>query len=471
MGDNIMIRRRNLLKLAIAGAAIPTGLKNNVFISSAFASSLAANIQINWSSKVAQTSALTFGSNDYYQVQKPQAGADPTYQQRIAQLNLGLFRIHHAQLSNLWSDPVAQTWSVDKVQACYDIASYWTGRTLVQNIPNWPSWMRQDAAGLLDPNEHARYAQFCAQLVWIVNQQLNRQVKFWEPFNERETIYQQAGRLTELWSLYNQCAIAMKAVDPQIKVGGPVMSWDNTSLLGTFLQNCGGNVDFISWHRYASGNPKATTDSLMSATPNYAKQVANIRKVTTKYIPNRKVPLLLGEYNINYSWQSGENRQNTQIGAAWFASILKYLAEAGTDMVASWNLKDGIYGLIDPNNKLRPAATVFEWGTKYLIGDVIPSLSNQSVVEALVVRQPSGDCSLLLINKSSQTATVSLQSSLSATFLDLSTIAAGFYLDSTGLQTLSPQSLMGQYQLALAPYALALLRLPANHPFARKVVF
>jgi hypothetical protein len=54
-----------------------------------------------------------------------------------------------------------------------------------------------------------------------------------------------------------------------------------------------------------------------------------------------------------------------------FASAFKHLAESGIDMAAFWYLKDGIYGIIYPANKLRSAANVFAWGNKYLIGKVI----------------------------------------------------------------------------------------------------
>ncbi|MCY7390058.1 MAG: hypothetical protein LH647_00720 [Leptolyngbyaceae cyanobacterium CAN_BIN12] len=77
-------------------------------------------------------------------------------------------------------------------------------------------------------------------------------------------------------------------------------------------------------------------------------------------------------------------------------------------MATSWHLKDGIYGMIDPDNNLRPAATVFEWGRRYLVGTVVKTQSNHRFVEGFAVRQENGARSLLLINKSAKVTRLGL---------------------------------------------------------------
>jgi hypothetical protein len=78
-------------------------------------------------------------------------------------------------------------------------------------------------------------------------------------------------------------------------------------------------------------------------------------------------------------------------------------------MSTSWHLKDGIYGMIDPDNNLRPAATVFTWANTYLVGDVVKSTSDHAQIEALAVHQRNGNQALLLINKSAQPTQLTLQ--------------------------------------------------------------
>jgi xylan 1,4-beta-xylosidase len=418
---------------------------------------IAAKVSVDWSTVLAQSTPFTFGSNDY-EITTPQAAADSVYQSRLAQLGIGLIRIHYAGLFERWTNPTTKTWNEAKIKAGFD-ASYPQRPTIIQNLPGWPDWMAQDKDGILNPSEYNRYTLFCAQLVDILNRRQQRKIIYWEPFNEQDVAYENAGKLNELWKLYNRVARAMKAKDPQIKVGGPALTWDEPSRLESFLQACGPNVDFVSWHRYGSDDANASTDTLMSYTPKYGEQVRDFRELVKEFIPNRKVPLLLGEYNINYSWESGETRQNTHVGAVWFASVLKHLAEAGIDMATSWHLKDGVYGMIDPDNNLRPSANVFAWGIKYLTGRVMQTKSDNALVEAMAVWQGPRKRSLLLINKSAGSATLNIQVKQLAF---KPTSQTTFYLDANGVRTTNGQpTLLNQETMTLSPYSLALLHFSA----------
>lgn len=445
------MRRRNLLKLAISGAAIAPVLniacqRKQVANSQ---SGIASKVIVDWETQQAITTPFTFGSNDY-EITIPERAADPVYQGLLAQLNIRLIRIHHANLSNDWSDANSQSWNEAKIKAGYD-ASYPQKPTIIQNISGWPQWMKQNEDGLLDFSERDRYANFCAELVDIINNRHQRKVAYWEPLNEQDVRYEKAGKLNELWQIYNKVAAAMKAKDPLIKVGGPALNWDEPNRMGYFLQECGQNVDFISWHRYSTGNAKESTDNLMAYTSTYGNQVKTFREVITKHIPNRKIPLLLGEYNINYSWESGETRQNTIIGAVWYASVLKHLSEAGIDMATSWHLKDGIYGIIDPSNYLRPAANVFAWGIKYLTGKVMRAETDHPSIEAMAVQQEDGEKSLLLINKSDKIVAIEVEGMPDVSW-------PMFFLDESGVKTISLiAGTLKRKPLILNPYSLVLL--------------
>lgn len=409
------MRRRQIIKLAsgsVVGLGILHTLRNvnyNNHVHAHTSSHFVANIKVDWENKIAETTPLTFGSNNYEITDLK--NADSAYKNKLQELNIQFIRIHNAELSEAWTDSKTKTWDLEKVQTVYDTFLPQEA-VILQNISSWPTWMKQDKNGLLNPSEYDNYAGFCAQLVEIVNHRLQKKVVYWEPLNEQDTRYEEAGKLDQLWIIYNKVAEAMKAVDSSIKVGGPVLTWDEPNRLASFLQACRPNVDFVSWHRYATGDVNESTDSLMSKTFEYGEQVRTMREIVKQNIPERTVPLLLGEYNINYSWESGENRQNTNIGAVWFASILKHLAEAGIEMAASWNLKDGIYGMISPENNLRPGATVFQWGIQHLTGTVVKTVSDYAFMEALAVKNNNQDNTraLLLINKSDRVIQVNLES-------------------------------------------------------------
>ncbi|BAZ17175.1 hypothetical protein NIES4071_90530 [Calothrix sp. NIES-4071] len=446
------MRRRQIIKLAsgsVVGLGILHTLRSKNHDNDAHAASHhVTNIKIDWESKIAETTPLTFGSNNY-EITDPKT-ADSAYKKQLQELNIQFIRIHNAELSEAWTDSKTKTWDLIKVQTVYDTFLPQQA-VIVQNISSWPGWMAQDKNGLLNPSEYDKYAAFCAQLVELVNLRLQKKVVYWEPLNEQDTRYEEAGKLDQLWIIYNKVASAMKAVDSSIKVGGPALTWDEPNRLASFLQACKPNVDFVSWHRYATGDVNESTDSLMSKTLEYGEQVRTLREVVKQNIPERSIPLLLGEYNINYSWESGENRQNTNIGAVWFASILKHLAEAAIEMAASWNLKDGIYGMIDPENNLRPGATVFKWAIKYLTGTVVKTVSDYAFVEALAVKKDKGTHALLLINKSSKITQVNLDSTQDFTN---SQKLQMFTLDEKGVKD---KAFDINQELILTPYSLALI--------------
>ncbi|ARV57627.1 alpha-L-arabinofuranosidase [Nostocales cyanobacterium HT-58-2] len=444
------MQRRDIIKLAITSAGMVGLLDMETWAAKKYT---AAKVTVDWDKSQGQTTSFTFGSNDY-EITFPERAADSIYQKRLANLGIPLIRIHHGGLCDSWTSTGTKSWNQTKIKAGYEV-SFPQRPTIIQNIPGWPKWMAQKD-GRLDLFEYDRYAAFCAELVNIITRRLAlKQVIYWEPFNEKETHYEKVGKLDELWTIYNKAAKAMKAANPQIKVGGPALNWNDTSKLASFLQACRANVDFISWHSYATGNARESTENLMSRTSGYASQVKDFRRVAKQYIPDRKVPLLLGEYNINYSWDSGENRQNTHIGAVWFASVLKHLADAGIDMATSWHLKDGIYGMIDPQDNLRPAASVFAWGIKYLTGWLMYAESDHPLIEAMAVRQADKKRSLLLINKSGQIAQLRIVNQPSITGR-----VPIFYLNERGIKqdTLATAGLQKQ-PLVLPAYSLALLRI------------
>ncbi|AOY82278.1 alpha-L-arabinofuranosidase [Moorena producens JHB] len=463
------MKRRTLLQLALSGAAIafllPRLFDKQSATNSVRASpiqnlwlsgkSINTKVRVDWTKPVAQTTPFTFGSNDY-EITILEKASDSVFQEHLAELDIRLIRIHHIDLCERWTNEATKTWDEAKIQACYD-ASYPQQPTIIQNIPRWPSWMATEPDGLLSTNEYDNYAAFCAQLVEILNGRQQRQIRYWEPLNEQDVPYQKAGKLNQLWEIYNKVARAMKAVDPSIKVGGPVLTWDEPYRLEDFLKKCASNVDFISWHRYGSGNARESTDTLMSYTPEYRRQVENFREIVAKYIPDRKVPLLLGEYNINYSWNSGEDRQNTHVGAVWFASVFKHLADAGIDMATSWHLKDMYYGMIDHMNNLRPAATVFRWAIKYLTGKVMYTESGHKFVEAMAIEQSNEQRSLLLINKSAKPASIRIEGALD--FSDTERLPM-FSLDANGVKSRTLATRLLKYSsVRLNPYSLVLLRL------------
>jgi len=236
--------------------------------------------------------------------------------------------------------------------------------------------------------------------------------------------YKGANKLNDLLTLINRSANAMRQVDNSIKIGGPADAWADSSSIGLMLQTIGNNIDFISWHSYLTGDSNSqdtlSNDALMKASVQFGKDVQNMRATITSHgPPGRKILTMFDEYNINWAqWLSNDNRVYTYVGAVWFASVHKNVAEAGVDVSASWNGKDGTYGFVDQNNKQRLTAQIFNWSCNHFVGKIAVSSTDNAMVEVFGVTTSSGARNVYVINKSGSNVVVNLH----LTGFDTSTI-------------------------------------------------
>jgi len=118
---------------------------------------------------------------------------------------------------------------------------------------------------------------------------------------------------------------------------------------------------------------------------------------------------MFDEYNINWwQWLSDETRLYTYVGAVWFASIHKNVAEAGVDVSASWYGKGDDYGFVASNNTQRLTAQVFNWSCHHFIGKIAASSSDNTMLEVFGVTTLSGARNVYVINKSGSDVVVNL---------------------------------------------------------------
>jgi xylan 1,4-beta-xylosidase len=221
-----------------------------------------AQAVISWNIVVSIATSMAFGINDNKVFYNGQPEAVP-YRSALAAQQIKSVRFHDANLTEIWTSAATKDWDSSKITATYNEYKTAFGSTLptiTQNIPNWPSWMKQDSAGRLDPSEYQNYANLCARLVKIVNVDLKSGVKYWEPLNETADRYKANNSTGELWKIYGLTATAMRNVDPSIKVGGPALTYEDYPTAASFLQSQAANADFLSFHRYSYGPDIVTVD-------------------------------------------------------------------------------------------------------------------------------------------------------------------------------------------------------------------
>jgi hypothetical protein len=393
-----------------------------------------ANVYIDWGQAQRTITSELYGIGLYGGV-APSIATQPTYKSNLSYFKPGLVRFHYAGLTNSsaidsrgWVDVANQTWDVARITEVMDAidslntSAYGNYRPAkLVNIPSFPSWMQTNTfivdgrtVELLDPSEYDNYAAFCAQLVTILKNQ-GRNVKYFTPTNERDDAYYvpwlQAGqpdKLDELITIYNKAAVAMKAADPTIKVGGLEFARaDLVDQVRRFVRGAGPNIDFLAYHFYANGDPYASNESVYNRTQDAERHGLDIVNIVRQEGLN--VPVFNSEFNINYAAQQ-EYRQTLSEGAVYDALIFVGAIDSGQPATMGWNDRDGYYGKLnndDGNNGVRMGAHNLRMFNEYMVGERVTSTSDNGAIVTLATRTASRK-SIALINRSGTAQTVKL---------------------------------------------------------------
>ena len=431
-------------------------------------------VGVRWNQVERQLTGQEYGLNAF-QGFDPAVGANPAYQAGLEYMAPGLIRFHSWEMMrdsgaadgrNGWLDTANQTWDAAKVLAALD--AFGTQRAdILMNIPGFPSWLDTDQDGFLDPGQAGAYAQFCAELVRIVNVEGGFGVRFWEPTNERDDNYyvQPTGagspdRLDELTDIYVQAARAMKSVDPSIQTGG--LAFARPDLLPQVERFVAATakianpvvLDFLSYHFYANGDLSESNKTVYDrvfdpADPtsgSLATHTRDLRELLDAVSPNRRVPLWLDEYNISWTCTNNDPRMHDNRGAAFDVLAMIYATRNGADATAAWNDFDGVYGKLGENLGLRPGAHAFQLLNTYAGGAAVTTTSSDEskVVTYATRRADDGSRTLVMVNRTSDVQQVrprwnGNQGAAAVQRHQIST--AGYTIGSTSWQAVTRQGL------------------------------
>ena len=390
------------------------------------------SVTLDWQKTVARATPISYGLNAFGGF-NPDITQSAAYEANMAAMNAGLVRLHNGSLmndsktdSNGWIDTANRRWDVEKIKKTLS-GAYAYGPALMINIPGWPVWMDTDKDGFLDADKTAAYAKFCAQLVKIINKDLGHHIVYWEVTNERDSPYygdfhQNGGalkdalkpdRLAELAAIYNACAHALKAVDPTIKVGGPAAARpDWTDFITRFAAATAPNLDFFSYHAYASGSKDDSDTQIFNRTEYFGGATNRIVAIMKEASPKRPIPVFFDEYNISWTWETRDPRMTNVKGAIFDALTMVAAVTNGADATMAWNEKDGVYGKMDDSYHPRPSTKTFALFNRYLVGSLVSASTSapEAVVACAVQSAAPSRKSVLLINRSGHDRSVVLMS-------------------------------------------------------------
>lgn len=409
-------------------------------------------VNVDWNKRVGIMPAAMWGANDY-EALTPEHANDAVYQKQLADLKLPWVRLHQAAISDTWTNSTTRDWNIPKIKAGLKASTGFGDARLMINLASWPTWLHPDGEVLPEAKED-EFVALCGQLAHIMRQDVKHPVAYYEIINEKEFVYSGADKLPDLWRLFNKVADAIHRADPSARIGGPAFAFAKAEWVDDFLKNCGHNIQFISWHRYASNDIYEPSESVLAQPEEMARTVKQVRASLKTYVPTRTVEMLLTEFNIQAVWQPFERRHSNAIGAVFDASVLRQMALAGLDGSAVWHLKGDAYGLIDAQNKPRPGYFLYRWGTRYLTGNIASSSSDSKNVEVVPVSSKNGRQALLVINKMAGRASLPSATKLMATKKSIHLKQIHGESESTSIQLSTSQE---NAALSLPGYSLTLI--------------
>ena len=394
--------------------------------------SIPIQLLIDWKNVIAHASKISYSLNAFVGFD-PASTSNERYQKNMAYMNPGIVRLHNMGLlgdskkdASGWVDTPHKRWDKEKIGKALKNAYLYHPHLLI-NIPGWPDWMDKDKDGYLDKDQFDAYARFCAELVRIVNKDFKKKALYWEITNEKDGVYYtdlhsdggrgglkdptKPDRIEELAAIYNRCAIALKKADSSIKVGGPAFTRpDLLPGVRRFIKAASNNLDFLSYHAYASGTVADSDSFIFDRTIILGQATADIVKILKESSPSKYIPAFLDEYNISWNWETRDPRMADNRSAVFDALAIKEVVNSGAAACMAWNEKDGIYGKTDNEDKLRPAAHLFHLLNSWFVGDsVMITADLPGVVNVYAIQNTDKKgCSILLINRTERTRKVQI---------------------------------------------------------------
>ena len=207
------------------------------------------------------------------------------------------------------------------------------------------------------------------------------------------------------WELYDHSALAIKAVNPRLRVGGPATA--QSAWVDAFIQHCMAKnipVDFVSTHVYGD-DPVESVFASSEPVPRDKMVCRAVKKVSDEIKNSGKpnLPLIYSEYNATYRTEP-EITDSVFMGP-WLADTIRQ-CDGLTAMMSYWAFSDvfeeqgvvktpfyGGYGVIAAYDIPKPAFNVFK--VLHLLGDQRINLDSDSV---LATRRDDGTLVLAVWN-------------------------------------------------------------------------
>ncbi len=247
------------------------------------------------------------------------------------------------------------------------------GANIVFRLGYSAEWDRTPPRHNAPPKSTDQFARICAGIVkhytqgWAGGADYN--ISHWEIWNEPDIPMFWTGTPEQSYELFAQTALAIKAIDPALKVGGPGLCdvFNHREFLDGLLRHCterGVGLDFVTWHMY-------------DRDPCHTATAAHIVRSSMDRFGYGSAQSILDEWNMGpQDWEvmkaSPEAMQayfdeiHGNAGAAYIASVLVRLQDSPVDVATFFSGTNMIWGLFNVYGVPHKASYAFVAFSKLL---------------------------------------------------------------------------------------------------------
>lgn len=298
----------------------------------------------------------------------------------------------------------------------------WTDQVDIQNFQIDMLMQFADQVGAI-PSISVRLLggtpESAAGLVRYTNVDRKYGVTYWSIGNEpsiyTELHYANYDYTTEnLNNDWRAIALAMKEVDPKIKLLGPeIHQWNDSyettpkdsagrDWMTEFLKANSDLVDIVTVHRYPMYSPRTpvTIDDLRENTRKWIGEVEYLRSLI-KDIVGHDLPIAITELNSDPSSQMNQKTSpDSFYNAIWYADIIGQLMNADVFMINQWVISQRSSGLsLLEGSTIRPTFYVFPL-YKHFGSEQVYAASGVADVDIFAAKRDDGTLTLMVINLS-----------------------------------------------------------------------
>ena len=275
------------------------------------------------------------------------------------------------------------------------------------------------------------WAAYCAE--WVKHfKQAGLTVRYYEMINEVFQYWKDDGwptaqpKLGYFMELYNAAAKAMRAQNPNVKLGNDASIMKG--VLDYFISN-GENLDFLSYHGYGTSSLSASDSEILNAAETKyigeSSSYYGVDKARQLYKDKKGIdlPVIKSENNVDYTYSSGTDpRIQTMVGAVYHALTFRtfmlknyayniYFHYASSASSEQRKQSGGAgFGMVnsDDNKPWYPYYAHKMLGQNLAVGDKIVESTSSSEDARVIAWINNKKLNVLLICKVGQTTTVQL---------------------------------------------------------------